>query len=40
MANRLILGHRRVPDLERQMILGSGGRWRICDPLRDAKRCN
>ena len=40
VANRLILGHRRVPDLERQMILGSGGRWRICDPLRDAKRCH
>ena len=40
VANRLILGHDRVPDLERQMILGSGGRWRICDPSRDAKRCH
>ena len=40
VANRLILGHRRAPDLERQMILGSGGRWRICDPTRDAKRCH
>jgi len=40
IANRLILGHTRVPSLERQMILGSGGRWRICDPARDAKRCH
>jgi type IV fimbrial biogenesis protein FimT len=40
VANRLILGHSRAPDLERQLILGSGGRWRICDPARDAKRCH
>ena len=40
VANRLILGHHRIPELERQMILGSGGRWRICDPARDAKRCH
>ena len=40
VANRLILGHDRAPDLERQMILGSGGRWRICDPASDAKRCH
>lgn len=40
VANRLILGHKKVPDLERQMILSSGGRWRICDPARDAKRCH
>jgi len=40
VANRLILGHQRVPRLERQLILGSGGRWRICDPARDAKRCH
>jgi type IV fimbrial biogenesis protein FimT len=40
VANRLILGHERVPSLERQLILGSGGRWRICDPARDAKRCH
>jgi type IV fimbrial biogenesis protein FimT len=39
VANRLILGHKRAPSLERQLILGSGGRWRICDPARDAKRC-
>ncbi len=40
VANRLILGHDRAPTLERQLILGSGGRWRICDPARDAKRCH
>ena len=40
VANRVILGHQRAPHLERQMILGSGGRWRICDPARDAKRCH
>jgi type IV fimbrial biogenesis protein FimT len=40
VANRLILGHERIPGLERQMILGSGGRWRICDPETDAKRCH
>jgi type IV fimbrial biogenesis protein FimT len=40
VANRLILGHLRDASLERQLILGSGGRWRICDPARDAKRCH
>ena len=39
VANRMIFGHYRAPSLERQLILGSGGRWRICDPARDAKRC-
>ena len=39
VANRLILGHHRYADLERHLILGSGGRWRICDPTRDTKRC-
>jgi type IV fimbrial biogenesis protein FimT len=39
VANRLILGHQKAPNLERQLILGSGGRWRICDPITDTKRC-
>jgi type IV fimbrial biogenesis protein FimT len=39
VANRLILGHDRDSRLERQLILGSGGRWRICDPSRDPKAC-
>ena len=40
VANRLILGHSRKPGLERHLILGSGGRWRICDPAKDARRCH
>lgn len=40
VANRLILRHQKAPHLERQMILSSGGRWRICDPARDTKRCH
>lgn len=39
VANRLILGHDRDSGLERQLILGSGGRWRICDPSKDLKAC-
>lgn len=39
VANRLILGHLKAPHLERQLVLGSGGRWRICDPSADPKRC-
>jgi len=35
----LILGHDWDPQLERHLILGSGGRWRICDPSKDAKSC-
>ena len=40
VANRLILGHSRRPGLERHLVLGSGGRWRICDPAKDPKRCH
>lgn len=39
VANRLILGHEQDESLERQLILGSGGRWRICDPYKDSKAC-
>jgi type IV fimbrial biogenesis protein FimT len=39
VANRLVLGHYRDPGLERQLILGSGGRWRICDPSKDSRAC-
>jgi type IV fimbrial biogenesis protein FimT len=39
VANRLILGHARDPSLERQLILGSGGRWRICNPHKDTRAC-
>ena len=40
VANRLILSHSRKPGLERHLILGSGGRWRICDPAKDTRRCH
>ena len=40
VANRLILSHQRRLNLERHLILGSGGRWRICDPSKDARRCH
>ena len=39
VANRLVLGHLKDRELERHLILGSGGRWRICDPQQDAKSC-
>jgi type IV fimbrial biogenesis protein FimT len=39
VANRLILGHDRDSRVERHLILGSGGRWRICDPSKDPKAC-
>ena len=39
VANRLILGHDRDSGLERHLILGSGGRWRICDTIKDHKAC-
>ena len=40
VANRLILSHSRRPGLERHLVLGSGGRWRICNPTKDPKRCH
>lgn len=39
VANRLILGHQKNEALERHLILGSGGRWRMCTPQVDAKAC-
>ena len=39
VANRLILGHDRDSRLERHLILGSGGRWRVCNPTKDSKAC-
>ena len=39
VANRLILGHHNDPVLERQIISGGGGRWRICNPRLDSKAC-
>jgi type IV fimbrial biogenesis protein FimT len=39
VANRLVLGHIKNQDIERHLILGSGGRWRICNPQIDSKSC-
>lgn len=39
IANRIIVGHRHYPKMERQLILGSGGRWRICNPDWDKRGC-
>ena len=39
LATRLILGHSANSDIERHLILSSGGRWRICDPRLDSKAC-
>ena len=39
VANRLIFRHRRVKGMERHAILGSGGRWRLCDPQQDRQAC-
>lgn len=39
VANRIIWQHSRHPDLIRHIILGPGGRWRICNPYEDRKEC-
>lgn len=40
VANRMIWQHTRYPDLIRHVILGPGGRWRICDPKEDNQDCS
>ncbi len=39
VANRIIWQHKRYPELMRHVILGPGGRWRICDPGKDSQKC-
>ena len=39
VANRIIWQHSRYPELIRHIILGPGGRWRICNPVEDKKDC-
>ncbi len=39
VANRIIWQHQRYPDLMRHIILGPGGRWRICNPKEDNQAC-
>lgn len=39
VANRIIWQHSGYLDLQRHLILGPGGRWRICDPKKDHQKC-
>ncbi len=39
VANRMVFRHESVRGIERHAILSSGGRWRLCDPSQDSKRC-
>jgi type IV fimbrial biogenesis protein FimT len=39
VANRIIWQHTQYPDLIRHLILGPGGRWRICHPKEDNQAC-
>ena len=39
VANRIIWQHKSYPELIRHVILGPGGRWRICDPEKDSQKC-
>ena len=39
VANRLIWQHSQYSDLIRHIILGPGGRWRICQPKEDNQAC-
>jgi type IV fimbrial biogenesis protein FimT len=39
VANRIIWQHKNYPALIRHVILGPGGRWRICDPDNNSQKC-
>lgn len=39
VANRIIWQHTHYPDMQRHLILGPGGRWRICNPKEDNQAC-
>jgi type IV fimbrial biogenesis protein FimT len=39
LANRIIWQHSAYSDMQRHLILGPGGRWRICDPSKDHQKC-
>ena len=39
VANRIIWRHSSYPELIRHIILGPGGRWRICNPQEDKQEC-
>ena len=39
VANRIIWQHSAYSDMQRHLILGPGGRWRVCDPSKDHQKC-
>jgi type IV fimbrial biogenesis protein FimT len=39
VANRIIWQHSAHSDMQRHLILGPGGRWRVCDPSKDHQKC-
>ncbi len=39
VANRIIWQHATYSEMQRHLILGPGGRWRICDPSKDHQKC-
>jgi type IV fimbrial biogenesis protein FimT len=40
VANRIIWQHSAYSDMQRHLILGPGGRWRVCDPGKDHQKCS
>jgi type IV fimbrial biogenesis protein FimT len=40
VANRIIWQHSAYSDMHRHLILGPGGRWRVCDPNKDRQKCD
>jgi type IV fimbrial biogenesis protein FimT len=39
VANRIIWQHAAHSEMQRHLILGPGGRWRVCDPSKDHQKC-
>jgi type IV fimbrial biogenesis protein FimT len=39
VANRIIWQHAAYSDMQRHLILGPGGRWRVCDPSKNHQKC-
>jgi type IV fimbrial biogenesis protein FimT len=40
VANRIIWQHATYSGMQRHLILGPGGRWRVCDPSKDHQKCS
>jgi type IV fimbrial biogenesis protein FimT len=40
VANRIIWQHVAYSEMQRHLILGPGGRWRVCDPGKDHQKCS